>query len=156
VNDAFLTIWYDASCPLCATEMHALQRHAGAESLRLIDCSPPGFRDEDVAAAGFARADLMRLIHARDSEGRWLRGVEVFERAYRLAGIPGVADVFAHRRLRPLWDRLYPLIARHRMLISRLRLGALYSRTIDWAARRAARRARSCAGGRCGVDTRRF
>ena len=156
MNDAVLTIWYDASCPLCATEMHALQRHAGADRLRLVDCSPAGFRDDDVAEAGFMQVDLMRLIHARDREGRWLRGVEVFERAYRLAGIPGVADVFAHRRLRPLWDRLYPWIARHRMLISRLRLGAVYSRTIDWAARRAARRASSCSDGRCGVDSGRF
>ncbi|HEY2344960.1 MAG TPA: DUF393 domain-containing protein [Xanthomonadaceae bacterium] len=156
MNAAILTIWYDASCPLCATEMRTLQHHAGAERLRLVDCSPADFRDDDVASAGYARADLMRLIHARDAEGRWLRGVDVFERAYRLAGIESVANVFGHRRLRPLWDRLYPWIARHRMALSRLRLDAFYGWAIAWAARRAARRARGCDRGDCNIDAGRF
>ena len=155
MSDPVLRIWYDASCPLCATEMHALRRHAGTGQLELIDCSPADFHDAEVATAGYTRGDLMRLIHARDGDGRWLRGVEVFERAYRLAGIDGAADLFAHRRLRPLWDRLYPWIARHRMALSRLRLDGLYRRAIEFAARRAARRARACGDGRCGVDVRR-
>ena len=142
-----LTVWYDASCPLCATEMRALQRHAGEDVLQLRDCSAADFEDAEVVASGYSRADLMRLIHARDVDGRWLRGVAVFERVYRLAGIESVAQVFAHRRLRPLWDRLYPWIARHRMGLSRLHLNAIYRRTIDYAAHRTARRAR--ADGRC-------
>lgn len=144
-----LTIWYDASCPLCATEMRALQRHAGEDALRLRDCSAPDFADGDVAAAGYAQADLMRLIHARDASGRWLRGVEVFERAYSLAGIESVARVFANRRLRPFWDRIYPWVARYRMLLSHLRLNAVYRWTIDRAARRAAHRARACIDNHC-------
>jgi predicted DCC family thiol-disulfide oxidoreductase YuxK len=151
-----LTIWYDASCPLCAAEMGALLRNAPAGQLTLIDCSPADFHDDDVAAAGFARADLMRLIHARDAAGHWLRGVDVFVRAYRLAGIESVARVFGNRRLRPLWDRLYPWVARHRMLLSRLHLNAAYGWAVGWAARRAARRARTCADGRCDVDSKRF
>ncbi len=144
-----LTVWYDASCPLCATEMLALQRHAGEARLRLIDCSPADFRDDDDAASGLVREDLMRLIHARNADGRWLRGVEVFEHVYRLAGIESVARMFAHRRLRPFWDRLYPWIARHRMALSRMRLDAIYRWAIDRVVRKAAQRARSCAGGRC-------
>jgi predicted DCC family thiol-disulfide oxidoreductase YuxK len=144
-----LTIWYDASCPLCATEMRALQRHAGEGVLSLRDCSAADFDDTDVAAAGYAQADLMRLIHARDESGLWLRGVEVFERAYRLAGIESVARVFENRRLRPLWDRIYPWVARNRMLLSRLHLNAIYGWVIDRAARKAALRSRTCADNRC-------
>jgi predicted DCC family thiol-disulfide oxidoreductase YuxK len=144
-----LTIWYDASCPLCATEMRALQRHAGVDVLDLRDCSAADFDGTDVVAAGYAQADLMRLIHARDANGRWLRGVEVFERAYRLAGIDRVARVFENRRLRPLWDRLYPWIARNRMLLSRLHLNAIYGWVIDRAARRAEVRMRACVDNRC-------
>jgi len=151
-----LTIWYDASCPLCRIEMHALLRHAPDGSIALVDCSPPAFHDAAVDAAGFTRAGLMRLIHARDAGGNWLRGVAVFERAYRLAGMNGVARAFGHPWLRPAWDRVYPWVARHRMALSRLGLNALYGWVIERAARRAARRAKACAAGRCEVDSKRF
>ena len=149
MNAPALTVWYDASCPLCATEMRALRRHAGEDVLALRDCSTTGFDDAEMAVAGYRQADLMRLIHARDASGHWLRGVEVFERAYRLAGIENVARIFGDRRLRPLWDRVYPWIARHRMLLSRLHLNAIYGRLIDHAARGAARRARACVDAHC-------
>lgn len=146
-----LTIWYDAACPMCRAEMGALGRHAPAGSLRLVDCSPPDFHDADAAAAGYTRADFMRLIHARDEDGRWLVGVPVFERAYRLAGLEGMARLFGYRWLRPLWDRLYPWVARHRMAMSRLGLNAAYGWLVERAARRAARRSRACADGRCTI-----
>jgi predicted DCC family thiol-disulfide oxidoreductase YuxK len=144
-----LTIYYDASCPLCATEMGALQRYAGATRLRLLDCSSAGFDDGDLAAAGVSRVDLMRCIHARDSEGRWLRGVEVFERAYRIAGLETVARVWGNHWLRPLWDFGYPWVARHRMLLSRLHLNAAFGWLIAVAARRAQRNAQACQVGGC-------
>lgn len=153
---AMLTIWYDASCPLCRAEMHALQAYAGVERLRLVDCSPPGFEDAAVAAAGFTRADLMRLIHARDDDGRWLRGVPVFERAYRLAGIEGAARLFSHPWLRPFLDRIYPWVARHRMRLSRLGLPAAYGWMIRCMARRSARAAKACDNGSCDAGSTRF
>jgi len=139
-----LTIYYDASCPLCATEMHALQRYGGEARLRLLDCSAADFDDAGVAALGLTRDELMRCIHACDDSGRWLRGVEVFERAYRVAGLENVARVWGNRWLRPLWDRAYPWVARHRMLLSRLHLNAAFGWLIAHVARRAQRRARSC------------
>ena len=51
-----LTIYYDASCPLCAAEMHALRDEDHACRLRLVDCS---------ASAGTAEE---RNAHA-DDEG---------------------------------------------------------------------------------------
>lgn len=144
-----LTIYYDASCPLCATEMHALQGYGGGARLRLLDCSAANFDDCESAAAGVTRAELMRCIHARDDNGHWLRGVEVFERAYRIAGLEGVAGVWGNRRLRPLWDRVYPWVAQHRMLLSRLHLNAAFGWLIARAARRAERRAHACGADLC-------
>jgi len=152
-----LTVYYDASCPLCAAELHALRDCDDRGRLRLVDCSGPGFRDPAVTAAGLDVAALMRLIHARDAGGAWYRGVDVFVLIYRAVGIETIARLWAHPWLRPLWDRLYPQVARHRQLLSRLGLHPGFGWYLRRAARRAARqaarraqqRSRACAAGQC-------
>ncbi|MFY2764723.1 thiol-disulfide oxidoreductase DCC family protein [Arenimonas sp. MALMAid1274] len=144
-----LVIYYDASCPLCREEMHALKDFDAHSLLELRDASAAGFTDPQLSQAGIAQADLMRLIHARDSAGQWYRGVEVFERAYRAAGLEAVAAVWAQPRLRPVWDRLYPWVARFRQPLSRLHLNRLYGWLVRRAARRAQEKSRACAEGRC-------
>ena len=144
-----LVIYYDASCPLCREEMHALTSHDNEHRLRLVDASSHAFDDADTRAVGLTTAELMRLIHARDAEGRWYRGVEVFELAYGAAGLVGIARLWGHPRLRPLWDRLYPWIARYRQPLSRLRLNRLYGALVRRAAIRAQHRAAACKDGAC-------
>ena len=146
-----LVIYYDASCPLCREEMHALAAYDTDAKLQLVDASPAAFGDDHTRAAGIDHGALMRLIHARDREGRWYRGVEVFELAYAAAGLVGVAAVWADPRLRPLWDRLYPWVARFRQPLSRLRLNRLYGALVRRAAARVQRRAGACAAGACVV-----
>jgi predicted DCC family thiol-disulfide oxidoreductase YuxK len=144
-----LRVYYDRSCGLCRREMHALAEFDARGRLQLVDCSVPGFEDADLAAAGIPVAEAMRIIQARDAEGRWLRGVEVFEAAYGGVGLVGVAAMFAHPWLRPLWDRAYPWIARHRHGLTRLGLTAPYGWLVRRAARRASQRSRACADGAC-------
>jgi predicted DCC family thiol-disulfide oxidoreductase YuxK len=117
-----LTIYYDASCPLCATEMHALKARDRAGRLVLVDCSRPDFSDPAAAACGVTRDHMLAFIHARDAQGQWLRGVDVFEHAYGAAGLASLARLWRNRTLRPLWDRLYPWVARHRHLLSQIGL----------------------------------
>jgi predicted DCC family thiol-disulfide oxidoreductase YuxK len=137
-----LTVFYDASCPMCASEMHALRDLDRAGRIELVDCSAPDFSDEGFLAEGITREALMRRIHARDARGRWLVGIDAFEAVYRTAGLEGAARMWANPRLRPLFDRLYPWIARHRQLLSRLGMNALVRSLIRDAAsrRRAAER----------------
>ena len=135
-----VTIYYDASCPLCAAELHAIRDNDRARRLILVDCSSPGFSDKDTRVAGLAATELMSFIHACDASGRWYRGVDVFVLAYRAAGIESIAGACAHPRLRPIWDRLYRWIARHRRLLSRLHLHGVFGWCIRRAARRATRR----------------
>lgn len=144
-----LRIYYDASCPLCREEMHALKDHDAGQRLALVDASAPGFTDPDLAAAGIPRSELMRLIHARDAAGRWFIGVDVFELAYSAAGLHGMARLWAHPRLRPVWTRLYPWIARLRQPLSWLRLNRAYGWLVRRAAARAQALAGACATGRC-------
>lgn len=148
-----LTIYYDASCPLCAEEMHALKSYDAHERLLLEDCSMPGFADVETQRAGITRSALMRRIHARDADGNWLDGVAVFEAAYGAVGINAVAKLWGYPRLQPLWDRIYMWVARNRMQLSRLRLNKAYGQFVKFAARRAERRSIPCAGQRaCPVN----
>jgi predicted DCC family thiol-disulfide oxidoreductase YuxK len=115
-----LTVFYDASCPMCASEMHALRERDADARLELVDCSATGFSDEGLRAEGITREQLMSLIHARDAYGRWLIGADCFAAIYAAVGLHGAAGLWGSRRLRPLLGRLYPWIARHRQALSRL------------------------------------
>src|SRR3546814_15915771 len=72
----------DWSSDVCSSD---LASHDREQRLRLLDASAPQFQDQHTAEAGLDAAALMRLIHARDAQGRWYRGVEVFELAYGAA-----------------------------------------------------------------------
>lgn len=144
-----LTIYYDASCPLCAHEMHALKTADTSGRLTLVDCSSPAFDDRPFAGAGITRESMLRRIHACDAAGRWFRGVDVFELAYAAAGFTLLARVWGHRRLRPWWERLYPWVARNRYLLSRAGVPQLFRLLTTSAKRKAA--APACDTGTCSV-----
>jgi predicted DCC family thiol-disulfide oxidoreductase YuxK len=149
-----LTIFYDASCPLCRKEMYALKEYDAQNRLHLVDCSIDGFQDRLAQQANISRADMMKLIHARDANGQWLIGVDVFIEAYRAAGIEAVAKFFEFRATRPFLNRLYPWIARNRMLLSRLGVTDTFEFFVKRAARRAQIKAMSCNEEKCdGVKT---
>jgi predicted DCC family thiol-disulfide oxidoreductase YuxK len=120
-----VTIFYDASCAMCASEMHALKVRDRAGRLELIDCSAPHFDETVLAGTGIRREDLMTLIHGRDAHGSWLVGIDVFEVAYAAAGLTTIAGFWGSPKLRPLLARLYPWVARNRQLLSRFGINRL-------------------------------
>ena len=82
-----LSVFYDASCPLCANEMHALKALDAAGRVQLIDCSAPQFSDEGFLAEGITRTALMARMHVRDASGQWFVAMDAFEVVYRAAGL---------------------------------------------------------------------
>lgn len=154
-----LTIYYDASCPICATEMHAVKAHDVDDRLVLVDCSDERFEDAAAAVAGISRDDMMQAIHARTADGTWLKGVDVFVAAYDAAAIPWIAKLWGHPRLRPLWERAYPWIARHRQWLSRLGaqhvMRALFAVSARRRAVRMAARAQHCEASECAAPAAR-
>jgi predicted DCC family thiol-disulfide oxidoreductase YuxK len=115
-----LTVYYDASCPMCYTEMHALRDLDWRGRLKLVDCSSRAFDNSALAQEGVTRTELMGRMHARDPEGRWLIGPDAFEAVYAAAGLDKVARLWGDARLRPLLDVVYPWLARNRWMLSRL------------------------------------
>jgi hypothetical protein len=65
-------------------------------------------------------------------------GVAVFEAAYEAAGFATLARLWGHRRLRPWWDRVYPWVARHRQVLSRLGVQHVFRVLAKYASRRSA------------------
>jgi predicted DCC family thiol-disulfide oxidoreductase YuxK len=120
-----LTIYYDASCPMCASEIHALRDLDTLGRLHIRDCSAPDFCEDAILAEGVTRATLMGRIHARDADGRWLIGIDCFETIYEAARLEGVARLLGNPLLRPALALLYPWIARYRQILSRLGLNTL-------------------------------
>jgi predicted DCC family thiol-disulfide oxidoreductase YuxK len=121
-----LTVYYDASCPLCRAEMETLKARDCDDRLRLVDCSAAAFDARTCAAQGVSRTMMMERIHARDVAGRWLVGLDVFAAVYGAAGFHVLARIYGSRRLRPLLDRAYPWIAAHRYALSRFGLPRLF------------------------------
>lgn len=126
-----LTVFYDASCPMCAGEMLALKELDREARLELVDCSARDFDESVLAGLAITRADLMTRMHARDAHGRWLVALDAIEAAYRAAGLERAAQVWGSRRMRPLLGPLYLWVARRRQFLSRLGAGALVRRFIE-------------------------
>lgn len=144
-----LTLYYDASCPLCLAEMMAIKRNDARDRIRLVDCSGPGFVDPDCRDAGIATDALMWRLHARDAQGRWWIGVPAFAIAYGALGAASVAAFFTDARLAQPLGWLYGWVADHRQGLSRFGLGGLFGKWVGWVARRAQARAATCHDGIC-------
>ena len=125
-----LTVFYDASCPMCANEIVALQERDRGARLEIVDCSAPDFDKDVLAGTGITRTELMTRIHARDAHGRWLVALDAIEAAYRAVGLEQAAQFWGSRRMRPLLDPLYRWVARRRQALSRLGAGGLVRRFI--------------------------
>ena len=147
-----MTIFYDASCPLCLREVTLLKRYDEADQIHLIDCSPADF----ATLEGYGREAMMRLIHSRDAAGQWLVGAPVFAAAYRAAGFAAVANFWGSARLQPFWRVVYPWIAANRMLLSKLgatsALGWVLHRLHARAAKKALAASKKCHDGACKID----
>jgi predicted DCC family thiol-disulfide oxidoreductase YuxK len=152
-----LTLFYDASCPVCRLEMHALRErdliaNPDAPKLYLVDMSAPGFA---AAQYGATLTEMNALIHAMRPDGSLVIGVEVFRLAYGAVGMGRWVAPTGWPGLKPAFDFAYAAFARHRYGFSRLMtplIEWIERRRIDKAARRALVASKACEGGVCSIS----
>ena len=112
-----LTIYYDAACPMCRTEMETLKEMDFDNKLILVDCSNTNM--DAPASCLISHEAMMERIYAQDAAGQWLKGVDVFEAAYAAAGFKALSKLWGSQTLRPVLDCIYPLIADNRHWLSK-------------------------------------
>ena len=142
-----LLVFYDRACPLCAAEMDTLKAADHDGLLELCDCSVADFQHPAATAAGITQTQLMNSMHVLEQNGRWHHGVAAFAEIYRGLGITSIARHLQHPWLRPVLNRIYPFVARHRQAFSRLGLERLFARYIERQIRLA--EANRCSAGSC-------
>lgn len=153
MNTAYpLTIYFDASCHLCNSEMLNIKLHDSANQLILIDCSAPDFDDTACNANSISQTAMMNRLHAQDANGDWLIGVAAFEVIYQTVGMVSIAKLWGSPLTRPLAERMYPWVVRHRYTLSKIGLPELFGLWSKYATRKAEQRSRLCSEGRCNVN----
>ena len=123
-----LTIYYDASCPLCKAEMETIKETDVENKLILVDCSNDNFYEPAFCPA--TKAIMMERIHAQDANGVWIKGVDVFEAAYAAAGFNKLSQLWGNKTLRPILSRAYPIIADNRHWLSKTPLPNLLNKLL--------------------------
>lgn len=103
-----LTLYVDASCPLCAREIHLLQRRSAPQRLHLVDISATDF---DATAVGRSREQLGQLLHARSADGHWLTGIDATYWSWHCAGLGSWVAPLRWRPMRPFWLVAYRVFA---------------------------------------------
>jgi predicted DCC family thiol-disulfide oxidoreductase YuxK len=112
-----LTIYYDASCPLCASEMHTIKETDFEDKLILVDCSSQAFNEPESCPS--TKEAMMERIHAQDAAGNWIKGADVFSAAYEAGGFNNLAKVWGSKTLRPILKCAYPFVADNRHWLSK-------------------------------------
>lgn len=144
-----VTIYYDASCQFCSTEILNIKLYDNENRMTLVDCSAADFDDSPFAEEHITQENMMLSLHIRDKQGHWHRGVEAFEIMYRMAGFNRISKIWSSPITKPLATRLYPWIARNRYLLSKLGAPQLLELWGWFAARSANKRSQICQKGQC-------
>ena len=110
-----LTVFFDGACPICAREIALMKRLDRKQRLTFCDFSLPEY-DEKVT--GFARAELGQVIHAQWTDGRVIRGVEVFQAMWEAVGFGLLTKFSRVSFVEPFLYKAYAWFARNRLWLT--------------------------------------
>jgi len=108
-------VFFDGACPLCRREINWLRKRDRHRKIEFIDIASPEFCEKQF---GKSFNELMREIHGRTEEGRWVTGVEVFRHLYDAAGFQRVVRVSRWPIVRHGLNVSYRVFAKYRTRIT--------------------------------------
>ncbi len=114
-----LTIFYDGTCPLCAKEMRSLKEHDAKGLLKTVDI----YSDEFSHFPEINPDEANRILHAIDSKGQLILGLDAAHKAWTLVGKGKLYAPLRWRLVKPVADTFYLFFAKHRYRISYLLTG---------------------------------
>ncbi|WP_338367225.1 DUF393 domain-containing protein [uncultured Pseudoalteromonas sp.] len=129
-----MIIFYDASCPLCNTEMQHLKDADTKHKIVLEDLNSHDF---STRYPSVNKNKAMAILHAQLPSGEMIYGLDVTYQAWKTVGKYRWLKIFRLPVIRLLADAAYLFFAKHRQTISRL----LMPNT-------------QCTNGKCGVGTK--
>ncbi|MEL7310759.1 MAG: DCC1-like thiol-disulfide oxidoreductase family protein [Pseudomonadota bacterium] len=129
-----LTVFHDASCPICRAEMEELVRIDDEGKLELVDCSTDGFVDVRCEDAGLTQTELMSALYIVDRDDQWRSGPDAFAEIYGVLGMDRMARVWGRGWWRPLVNLGYRLFALTRGWLAPLGI----DRAVRWWVRKEA------------------
>ena len=109
-----LIVFFDGTCPLCVKEMQSLKHHDKSLAIKLIDI----FSTEFEAFPNIDPKEASERLHAYDTEGKLLLGLDVTHRAWSLVGKPYLYGFTRWPLFKPICDWAYLKFARNRYQIS--------------------------------------
>ncbi|KAL0645848.1 hypothetical protein Bca4012_044139 [Brassica carinata] len=106
---------YDGDCPLCMREVNMLkERNEEYGTIKFVDISSNDYSPQE--NQGLDYKTVMGQIHAIQSEGNVVTGVEAFRKLYELVGLGWVYSITKFEPVKPLsckldFSRIVPLLS---------------------------------------------
>ncbi|XP_010482316.1 PREDICTED: uncharacterized protein At5g50100, mitochondrial [Camelina sativa] len=108
---------YDGDCPLCMREVNMLlERNEKYGTIKFVDISSSDYSPED--NQGLDYKTVMGQIHAIQSDGNVVKGVEAFRRLYEEVGLGWVYSITKYEPIGKLADAVYDVWAKYRLQVT--------------------------------------
>jgi predicted DCC family thiol-disulfide oxidoreductase YuxK len=110
-----LEVFYDGGCPLCCREINMLRRRDRQRRIRFTDINAEAF---SAGSVGRTHEQLMSAIQARQPDGAWIEGIEVFRRLYAAAGFARLVRFSRWPAVAAVLEYAYRIFARNRLRLT--------------------------------------
>jgi predicted DCC family thiol-disulfide oxidoreductase YuxK len=110
-----LEVFFDGDCPLCTKEIAFVRKLDKGSRVLFTDIAAPGF---DASSIGRTQDDLMARIQARNADGSFIEGVEVFRRMYAAVGLSPLVALTRLPGITQLLDASYRWFAANRLRLT--------------------------------------
>jgi predicted DCC family thiol-disulfide oxidoreductase YuxK len=120
-----LNVIYDSKCGVCKLEIEWLSRRdhrinsASTPKLKMTDLESDDYNPSDPANGNVSYREALAAIHAVTSDGKVLKGVEVFALAYQQVGLGWLFAITKWPGLEPLVQFGYEVFAKYRTALTR-------------------------------------